>query len=161
MKPSDLNQLWNDALGDLPEQAQSDDLRRRMLEEVHAQRQRRRIRAASLCGLVLLVAGGWTHWSFRRADHSDITVAVPPQPAPKAPATIEPQPPSVAPIEPPALREDATVPVVESVPLKEFLAKLPHHGYMTVRNERGRFLIVVDNQTGEQIMTPLADDETL
>jgi len=51
--------------------------------------------------------------------------------------------------------------MIDSVSLKDFLAQLPQHGYMTIENERGRFLVMVDNETGETTTTRLSKEDQL
>ncbi len=58
-------------------------------------------------------------------------------------------------------QEEPKRPLIESVSLKDFLAQLPHHGYMTIENERGRFLVMVDHKTGETTTMRLSKDDQL
>jgi hypothetical protein len=100
-----------------------------------------------------IAAGCWV--VFHSRDQVVVKQEVAPQ-RPPAPLT-SPQPvpaPQIA-------QEEPKRPMIESVSLKDFLAQLPHHGYMTIEIERGRFLVMVDHETGETTTTRLSKDDQL
>lgn len=157
MKPNELHQLWQDALDELPHPAATSAPPE---PELRALRTRRR-RTWTARDLVLtaaalvITAGCWV--VFHSRDQVVVKQEVAPQqpPAPLTPSQPVPAP-QIAQEEPKAQQ-----PMIESVSLKDFLAQLPHHGYMTIENERGRFLVMVDHKTGETTTMRLSKDDQL
>lgn len=154
MKPNELHQLWQDALDDLPLPAATQTPLEPELRALRARR-RRTWTARDLVLTAAALAIAACCWVF---SQSRARFAVKPEPTPQQPpAPLTPQPllaPQVA-------QEEPKRPMIESVSLKDFLAQLPHHGYMTIENERGRFLVMVDHKTGETTTTRLSKDDQL
>lgn len=157
MKPNELYQLWQDALDEMPHPAATSAPPEPELRALQARRRRIwTVRDLVLTAAALAIAAG--SWMV---FHSRDQVAVKPERAPHQPPAplTPPQPvptPQIAQEEP-----TKTQPMIESVSLKDFLAQLPHHGYMTIENERGRFLVMVDHETGETTTTRLSKDDQL
>lgn len=148
MKPNELHQLWQDALDDLPHPAATDAPPESELRALRARRRRTwTARDLVLTAAALAIAAGC--WAFFQSRDQ---VAVKHEVAPQ-------QPP--APLTQQIAQEEPKSPMIESVSLKDFLAQLPHHGYMTIENERGRFLVMVDHKTGETTTTRLSKDDQL
>lgn len=156
MKPNELHQLWQDALDDLPHPAATDAPPEPELRALRARR-RRTWTARDLVLTAAALAIAACCWAvFQSRDQVAVQEPTPKQPA--APLT-PPQPapaPQIAQEEP-----KSSKPMIDSVSLKDFLAQLPHHGYMTIENERGRFLVMVDNETGETTTTRLSKEDQL
>ena len=96
--------------------------------------------------------------------HPTPVVAPQPTPPPVTPQIPNPATPSnplatLPPPEPASSAPQKTV--LKSVSLHDFLAQLPHHGTVEIRNKRGRFLVIVDNETGETFMSELSPDDQL
>jgi hypothetical protein len=147
MNPNELHQLWQDALDELPHPAATDAPPEPELRALRARR-RRTWTARDLVLTAAALAIAACCWEFSQSRGQ---VAVKQEPTPL-------QPP--APTQQIALEEPKR-PMIESVSLKDFLAQLPHHGYMTIENERGRFLVMVDHKTGETTTTRLSKDDQL
>lgn len=146
MKPNELHQLWQDALDELPHPPASDAHLERGLCALRARRRRTwTVQTLALTAAVLAIAA-----SYFVVSQSPDEIAAKPQPIPQQP----PEP--IAPKGP-----ESTMATIESVSLKDFLAQLPHHGYMTIENKRGRFLVTVDHETGETTTTRLSKDDQL
>lgn len=156
MNPNDLHQLWNDALDDVPTEAVSGPTWKHLQQGLRAERRRRVLtRTAAIAAVALGAVGVWQYLSPSSVELAKNST---PQPGIQAPA----EPPEASPAPP----EAATSPsagqiVIAPLPLKEFLAQLPHHGIVEVKNERGRFLFVVDNETGEMVTAVLSPDDKL
>ncbi len=170
MNPNDLKQLWQDALDDVPTEAVATALQLHSQQALQAKRRRRWLLRTGALVTVL----GLAVTVFRHSLHQG-EMALGPQPLPQTQDIAPPVPPRLTPSQPnpvsptPLVAKPAptdTAPaqnhiVIESVPLKEFLAQLPHHGYITIENDRGRFLVLVDNETGETFTTVLSEDDRL
>ena len=165
MNPNDLHQLWDDALDDVPTQTVAEPLWRHVQQALRAERRRRLlVRASALAAAMLIALTAW-----RTLPITQNELGHDPQPTPQLPViptTVVPSelsllattPPASAPVPEPMAPQHV---VLESVPLKEFLAQLPHHGFVEIKNERGRFLVVVDNETGETFTTVLSNGDSL
>ena len=174
MTPHDLNQLWNDALDDVPTEPVAEPLWQHVQQRLRVKRRRRLLVRGAVVAVVALVA--MTLWFRPPTQSPEIarspvpnqpahqTLPTPPvvaqlpvsAPVPTTPPVVvkAPQPPEPAPAEPNRL-------VIKSVSLHDFLAQLPHHGTVEIRNKRGRFLVIVDNETGETFTSELSPDDQL
>ena len=156
MNPNDLHQLWNDALDDVPTEAVSGPTWIHLQQGLRSERRRRVLtRSATIAAAALGAVGVWQYLSPSSAELAKNSTSQPGIQAPAAPPVVSTAPP-----------EAATAPsagqiVIAPLPLKEFLAQLPHHGIVEVKNERGRFLFVVDNETGEMVTAVLSPDDKL
>ena len=156
MKPSELHQLWQDALDDLPHPAATDPPPERELRALRARR-RQIWTARDLVLTAAALAIAACCWVvFQSRGQVAVRQANPKQPAAPQTPTQPVQAPQIAQEEP-----KSSKPMIESVSLKDFLSQLPHHGYMTIENERGRFLVMVDHKTGETTTTRLSKDDQL
>lgn len=160
MTPNDLHQLWNDAINDVPTEAVADPMWQHVQRGLRTERRRRfLVRTTALAAVGLVAAGAWL---FRPTGPEKLADAPAPQSTTPVTQSIAPTP-----IDPPAISPAPVTPtasgpmVVDSLPLKEFLAQLPHHGVVEIKNERGRFLFVTDHETGETFTATLSPDDKL
>ncbi len=182
MTPNDLHQqLWNDALDDVATEAIDGPLWLHTRQGVRSQRRRRVwIRVAMTAAALLVAASAWRGFSGHKPEmvrapepvpQNRVEAPVPPgviSPAPSPSPPVTPQHLVEAPV-PPVPAPEAPTPetpapkhvVIQSVALHDFLAQLPHHGYVEISNARGRFLVVVDHETGEAFTTVLSKDDQL
>lgn len=164
MNPNDLHRLWNDAIDDVPTEAVAEQMWQHVQQGLRTERRRRfLVRTTTLAAVGLAAVSVWL---FRPTGPEKLADNPAPQPtAPVAQST------AIAPIDSTATSPMAPTPteapttsaqvVVNSLPLKEFLAQLPHHGVVEIKNERGRFLFVTDHETGETFTATLSPDDKL
>ena len=164
MNPNDLHQLWNDAIDDVPTEAVAEPMWRHVQQGLRTERRRRLlVRTTALAAAGLVAVGVWLFRPTGPDKLADNPVSQPTAPITQSTVQAPIDPPVISPVVP-APAEVPAAPaqvVVNSLPLKEFLAQLPHHGVVEIKNERGRFLFVTDHETGETFTATLSPDDKL